>query len=199
MEVDQVPAFNGGGVLPPYVSDAASAQGRSPYDVTMGFLIARFGTSEARLKLLRGLVEYRKALYDGGFRVGYQWLDGSFVENSEVTKGRPPGDIDVVTLFHRPLRYQTDPARWKAESSDLFRAYFSRQSCRTKYLCDIFPIDLDKPPFAIVNDVTYWFGLFSHQKVTSTWKGMLRIGLLEEEGDYTNELLLVKQAEATHA
>jgi len=199
MTVDLVPVFNMGGVLPPYAGDATSMNQRSPYDVTMGFLIARFGTSKVRLELLRGLIMYRRALYDAGFRVGYQWLDGSFVENTEVAKGQSPKDIDVVTLFRRPLRYQTDPARWSSEAGGLFAEYFNRQTCMPKYKCDTFPIDLDKGSAAIVDDVTYWFSLFSHQRVTSVWKGMLRLVLLTDLTDHTNELLLVTQAEELHA
>jgi hypothetical protein len=200
MPVDRVPAFNAGGTLPPYDGDPRSRQDRSPYDVTMGFLISRFGQTRHRLRLINGLIEYRKILHDGGFRVGYQWVDGSFVEDAETVRGRNPGDIDIVTLFHRPLRYQTSPTLWQAESTTIFATFFSSSICKANYFCDTFPIDLDKNPLLIVDDVNYWFGLFSHQKVTNVWKGMLRIPLLTSAAEYSNELLLLRQAEGlTHA
>lgn len=198
MAVDQVPAYNAGGVLPPY-GDSAVDRHRSPYKVTMGFLVSNFGTSKARLELLRGLVEYRRVLFQAGFRVGIQWLDGSFVEKAEVTKGRPPSDIDIVTLFHRPAQYQTDPNLWRGQSVTIFNTFFNPQNCKPTYKCDTFGIDLDKKPSLIVEDVTYWFSLFSHQKITNVWKGLLCLTLQQDSADYTNELLLVTQAEAKHA
>jgi hypothetical protein len=69
----------------------------------MTALVQRFAASRERLDILRGLLEYRAALGAIGIVQGFQWLDGSFVEDVEVTKGRPPSDIDVVTLAYRPI------------------------------------------------------------------------------------------------
>ncbi|MDA1231040.1 MAG: hypothetical protein O2856_09720 [Planctomycetota bacterium] len=30
---------------------------------------------------------------------GFQWLDGSFLEDIELGDGRPPRDLDVVTVY----------------------------------------------------------------------------------------------------
>lgn len=196
MAPDQVPPFNAGGVIPPYAGGPLSRSDRSPYDVTMGFLVRTFGTTRDRLRLLRGLVEYRRTLFGGGFLVGYQWIDGSFVEACEVTRGRSPGDIDIATLFHRPLRFQMDRNLWQSEATTIFATHFHRAHCKSNYLCDTFPIDLDKDPAKIVEDVTYWFSLFSHQRVTHIWKGLLRLQLHADGADYANELALVTTAEA---
>jgi hypothetical protein len=49
-------------------------------------------------------------------------------------------------------------------------------------------VDLDKKPFLIVDDTRYWFGLFSHQRVTSLWKGMLSVSL-QSDDDAARSLL----------
>jgi hypothetical protein len=193
--LDQVPAFTPAGVIPPFAGKASDRHGRSPYPVSMGYLITRFGTNPVRRQILRGLLDYRKLLFDGGFRTGFLWLDGSFVENAEIDRNRAPSDIDLVTLFHRPIRYQIDKSLWNKEFQTLYATYFSRANCLARYKCDAFPIDLDQSPSGVVGDVTYWFSLFSHHKVSSNWKGMLQISLISTEVEYTNELLLLNQAE----
>jgi hypothetical protein len=42
-------------------------------------------------------------------------------------------------------------------------------------------VDLDKKSEFVVEDTRYWFGLFSHQRVTSLWKGMLKISLHSDD------------------
>jgi hypothetical protein len=37
-----------------------------------------------------------------GLDNGFQWIDGSFVEDVEKSRGRAPGDVDIVTFAHRP-------------------------------------------------------------------------------------------------
>lgn len=156
----------------------------------MGYLIRRFGSNPVRREILQGLIDYRKLLLDGGFVSGFQWIDGSFIENAEVDRSRAPKDVDIVTLFRRPLRYQVDRAAWLKESKQIFATFFNRQTCLTKYKCDSFPIDLDQQPGGIISDVTYWFALFSHQKRTNTWKGVVQLSLLADAAEHSNELLL---------
>jgi len=49
---------------------------------------------------------YRAALRDLGLN-GVQWINGSFCEDVERTRGRPPGDIDLVSLIVRPPTAQS--------------------------------------------------------------------------------------------
>ncbi len=62
----------------------------------------RFSTSSARCKILEGLLDYRQAMHRIGLVSGFQWLDGSFLEDVETIEKREPRDIDVVTFFHTP-------------------------------------------------------------------------------------------------
>jgi len=172
-----IPQFNQSGVLPPF--DPAlgpnTQAGRSPYKASTVDLVRRFGTSAPRNTLLGGLLEYRKDLRSIGVTEGFQWIDGSFVENVEMTGGRDPRDIDIVTLAHRPAGL--NDSDWRSlvsRSGDLF----SPKLAKTKYFCDAYFVDLGSPPQYIVEVSSYWSGLFSHQRNTSLWKGLVQVPLV---------------------
>lgn len=174
-----IPEFADHGGLPPFVNgDPTSFNARSPYLATMLELVERFCTSERRAKLLKGLNEYRRHLYSGGFVKGSQWIDGSFVEDVEKTQKRSPNDIDVVTLYHRPFKYQTDPGAWSGDYVSHLRAqFFDTNMMKPVYLCDTYDIDLDAGSRPIVRNTTYWFGLFSDMRGSGSKKGILEVAL----------------------
>ena len=108
---------------------------------------------------------------------GYQWIDGSLVEDVETTRGRPPGDVDLVTVAYRPT---SDAAAWRAlviGNSHLFDPAISK----IQFKRDAYYVDLNIPPHLIVDDTVYYFALFSHQKATFLWKGVLRIPLISDD------------------
>lgn len=107
-----IPPFTRGGALPPYVGNPVSPSDRSPYVTTLVEVVARFATSARRGDILRGYLDYRAALREVGFVSGYQWLDGSFVECVEETRGKPPNDLDLVTFYHRPSE-TADDGTWE--------------------------------------------------------------------------------------
>lgn len=181
-----IPAYTNEGVLPPVSGGPTSPYNRSPYQSNMDEIIERFNTSDTRKELLIGLIEYRRALFNVGFIQGWQWIDGSFVENVEQSRGFPPKDVDIVTFFYRPIRYNADEAKWKSEVQGLFGQFFGNAS--KKYLCDSYPIDLNESQLTIVQNVTYWFGLFSHQRITNTWKGLIQIPLMNDPDEHTRLL-----------
>jgi hypothetical protein len=88
------------GVLPPINPVSPTTVDRSPYRVTLTDLVLRFNTSSERREILTGLLSFRKALHGLGLNSGFQWLDGSFLEDIVTTDSRPPRDIDVVTFYH---------------------------------------------------------------------------------------------------
>ena len=59
---------------------------------------------------------------------------------------------------------------------------------------DAFFIDLLDPPELIVDASRYFLGLFSHQRITMIWKGMLQVRL-EDAQDDANALELLSQKE----
>jgi hypothetical protein len=177
-----IPAWNQSGVLPPFVGTSpADRSGVSPYSATMREIAERFCTSPRRVQLFRGLVSFRKALLGVGISQGFQWINGSYLENVETVRGASPKDIDLVTLFVRPQLHQ-DQAAWNA----FFvanRSLFDSKATAAAYGCEAFAIDVGLSAFLVAPQITYWFGLFTHQRVTLIWKGILQVPLVGDDDD----------------
>lgn len=147
-----IPPFGLGHVLPPFMGTDVVGQflPRSPYDATITELIEAFCTSPERAAILRGFLEFRAALRAEGFGNGFQWIDGSFVEACELVKGRPPGDIDVVNVLHRPAAHSASVA-WDAFVQARLSTLFDPDWTKAAYRCDAYYIDLDEPPDSIAD------------------------------------------------
>jgi hypothetical protein len=151
------------------------ARGVSPYVATMTEIVARFGTSTERLAILAGLLDYRAALAAVGIAQGFHWIDGSFVENCEALRQRPPGDVDIVTFAYRAVT--PDWSLFVSQHAEIFDPRLSK----AQFKCDAYYIDPQKPPNLIAEDSAYFNGLFSHQRDTLQWKGMLSIDLNSDD------------------
>ncbi len=178
-----IPEHNQSGVLPPFLpgSTPASPGSMAPYRVSLLHVAQRFGINEVRIRILNGLVAYRSQLRKEGISAGFQWVDGSFVEHSERVLGRPPGDVDIITFAQRPKQYR-DPAIWRVfvhSRPDLF----DPTQTKKQSLCDAYFVDLSTDPLFLVNQTRYWFGLFSHQRETFLWKGMLEVPIGADDAD----------------
>ena len=173
-----IPEFNHSFVLPPFVGEQLSHAQGSPYPITALELAQRFATSPERRTILRGLLDYRTALRRLGFVRGFQWLDGSFVENIEAHQNRAPNDVDVVTFAHAPDGHSsTDIQSLMNAHKDLF----VKKYCQEKFRCDPMMINLGKRPEKLIQDVHYWYGLFSHRRGDQVWKGMLQLALQSDD------------------
>ncbi|TIL55425.1 MAG: hypothetical protein E5Y79_34390 [Mesorhizobium sp.] len=177
-----IPEFGIGNILPPFMgSDAVGAQlPRSPYVATAVGLVERFCTSPARATILRGFLAFRAALRDLGFTDGFQWIDGSFVEDCESDRGRPPNDIDVVSLLVRPVEVREEAA-WGAFINENLAAIFTSATNKQNFHCDSYFVDLDIEAREVAEQGAYWFGLFSHQRDTFRWKGLVQIELVSDD------------------
>lgn len=182
-----IPHFAPNGALPPFIDgNPTNPAKRSPFEADIHLLVERFCTSKHRATLLKGLNTYRKHLFEGGFVDGYQWIDGSFVEDVENTRGRPPSDIDVVTLFNRPLKFQNDPSAWySAYASVLHLKFFETRNMKPVYKCDTFCIDLDAGHASLVRDTMYWGGLFTDIRGSTEKKGIVSIPLATDPMEFT--------------
>jgi hypothetical protein len=177
-----IPPFNDGGVLPPFVGGDVTGvlnQPRSPYKSSALALVERFATSRERGIILRGLLNFRARLRAVGFVNGIQWIDGSFVEDVEISRQRPPGDVDVVTLIQRPSAIQNF-AEW-ANFLQTNAAVFDPARAKADFFCDAYFIDLNLDGRDVAEQASYWFGLFSHQRDTFRWKGMVQLELMEDD------------------
>jgi hypothetical protein len=145
----------------------------------MSELVSRFGTSGERCALLEGLLDLRLALQRLGITEGIQWIDGSFVENIEARRSRPPGDIDVVTIAARPVR---DQGAWMQLVRDK-QEVFNSEAAKVKFHCDHYFLDTLKRPDLLVADTVYFSSLFSHQRETSLWKGIISVQLSSDDAE----------------
>jgi hypothetical protein len=172
------------GVLPPINPLSPTTTDRSPYTVTLTDLVLRFNTSPKRRTILTGFLKFREALHGLGVKSGFQWLDGSFLENIETTEARPPCDIDVVTFFYLPSGVTQMELFQRNEA--LFRPSQTKQN----FNVDAYFVSLDTAnPEPLVAQATYWYSMWSHRR-SGEWKGYLQIDLGSAE-DSTAEANLL--------
>ena len=182
-----IPDHNLSGVLPPFFGVSPTDRSEvSPYLATISEFAQRFSYSAERLTLLAGFLEYRAELRKNGIVNGMQWVDGSFLEKTEESDSRPPGDIDIVTVAHRP-DFATGTEEWKKylmDRSELFRTQFTKP----RYHCDAYFVDLDIQPELLIRNASYWYGLFSHRRITFLWKGIVEIPLVSDDEEAVKAL-----------
>lgn len=178
-----IPGFNHSGVLPPFLADQGPTCSASmaPYQTTMLDLATAFCGSPERASILSGLISYRESLRRSGIVHGFQWIAGSFLEDCESQRQRPPKDIDVVTFARRPPHAQS-----QMDWVDFYGAnphLFDQSITQNLHKCDAYYVDLYLPPEFIVSRSRFWFGLFSHQRDTYVWKGILELPLSSNDDD----------------
>ena len=177
-----IPDWNNDGVLPPFLGEFDSPYGilPSPYPAQIVELVSRFGNSEERRELLLGLLDFRSELHKAGLTRGFQWVDGSFVEDveNENLRNCPPGDIDIVTFFYIPDGHTEESL------VEAFPDLFDRCAMRARFGMDAFPVLLDQTdPETLVERSAYWYGVWSHRRDDLLWKGFIQIDLADSEDE----------------
>jgi hypothetical protein len=168
------PIYN---TLPPHLGDPRKRADMSPYPTTVSEICQRFGTSPERKAILLGLLALREEFLSRGI-TGFQWIDGSFLEDIELIEGRPPGDIDVVTFVEVPH----DSAALAVQLIGTVNL-LDHDWVKSSFKVDHFLVPLCSHPRLIVDLTRYWFGLFSHRR-DGLWKGMLEVPL-QDTTDHT--------------
>ena len=187
-----IPAWTQGGFLPPFVgATGADAKGRAPFLTSASEIISRFATSPQRIKILKGWLNYRDALLKAGIQGGFQWINGSFVEDCEKLRTRPPADIDVITFaeFTKGVAGELELLQKHIDLIDI-------KKLKANYHCDGYIVALHKDGATLIERAAYWYGLFSHQRTTAIWKGLLRVDILSDDAVALN---LLNQEEAKYA
>jgi hypothetical protein len=178
----EIPPFTVSGTLPPFLgANPAIPATMSPYVTTLVKLVERFATSPQRKEILSGYLSHREALLGLGI-TGLQWLDGSFLEDIEALEGRPPGDLDIVTFAWRPAHIMNDQAAWEALIQGNLHLFDPAQS-KPAFRTDPYYVDVRFGPELVIQQTAYWFGLFSHKRISSLWKGILVIPLDQSQDD----------------
>ncbi|MCM0018744.1 MAG: hypothetical protein NBV67_02005 [Tagaea sp.] len=184
-----IPSFTIDGVMPPFVGPngpGGAPEDLSPYPTTATEVVTTLASTVARRTILKGWLGHRASLRAIGFDRGFQWLDGSFVEDKE------PQDLDIVGFFYRPPGIRDGNMLARLMQANI--ALFGRAQVKTTYRLDFFPVDLNGTPEALVSLTRYWLGLFSHRRQDSLWKGMLQVRL-EDEADDTAALAMLDPAD----
>ncbi|MDQ2730831.1 MAG: hypothetical protein M3Y56_04165 [Armatimonadota bacterium] len=152
----------------------------SPYPSTVAEFVTHFGTSDNRKQILSGWIKHRQELRKIGIRKGMQWLDGSFVEDKE------PHDLDVVSFSYRPSGKRRT-ATFHGFATSHINLLFDRPQIKATDMLDFLFVDLDMSSEGLVAATAYWLHLFSHQRSTFSWKGIVQVRL-EDELDETRLL-----------
>jgi hypothetical protein len=167
-----IPAWNPMGVLPPVrPSEPGNSRDRSPYFTNMVTLVDRFSTSLERMTILDGLLRFRAELHRAGIVSGFQWLDGSFLEQVETLEGRPPRDMDVVTFFEK-LPNQDQHALIERHG-----ALFDPTRVKASYAMDAYFVQIGGAlDTDAIQRVSYWYSMWSHRR-DGLWKGFVQVDL----------------------
>ena len=177
---DAIPRWNVDGVLPPCDMDDPISGYRSPYSVSLTNCILRFGTTQARRAILDGFMEFRSALHSVNLTKGFQWIDGSFLENVEEIEKRDPHDIDLVTFYCLPDGITEADLVAKAPH------LFDPERTKEDFHVDAYFVRLNtEDPELLVDQVAYWYSIWSHRR-GGLWKGFLQIDL-SSNGDQIAE------------
>jgi len=170
MKTAAIPAWTADGVLPP-IGGIATARDRSPYRVSLTDYLLRFGGTPDRCAILKGLLDYRARLHNAGLIRGFQWLDGSFLENVEVTENRSPNDIDLVSFYYCP------PGISQAALLATHPWLVDRHALKTQHRVDAYVLDLgNNDPETLTRQSAYWYSMWSHRR-NRVWKGFVEIDL----------------------
>lgn len=167
-----VPSFTIHVVLPPYIGPngpGGAISDMSPYEATVLEVVARFSSTAERRAILRDWLQHREEMRAHGIVQGFQWIDGSFVED------KLPADIDVITYFRRPNAHRSDAAIGAlfVNAENVFR----RIPIKARLKVDAMFVDLDSPPESVVAGTRYYGGLFSHRRGDDLWKGMVSVSI----------------------
>jgi hypothetical protein len=181
-----IPVFDHNNVIPPHLGDPTDRSHLSPYECTILELCNRFSTSPQRIAILQGLIAFRQRMTQNGVVYGFQWLDGSFMENIEITEGRPPNDLDLVTFFGGLTTAQQSALRIS------FPEFANPTLAKNNYSLDHYPVDFSFRPDVTVEMTRYWIQLFTHNR-KGVWKGILKLQLntpIDDQHalDYLNSL-----------
>ena len=165
-----IPNFDHNFVLPSHMGNPTLPDQVSPYKCTTEELCITFATSAKRIEILKGFLLFREQLTKFGLVNGFQWLDGSFLEDVETRENRPPNDLDMVTVYWGyNLAFQLQLI---VDFPDFVDVKLSKRN----YKLDHYPFDAEHSPLNTVEYTRYWIQLFSHNR-DAVWKGMLHIDL----------------------
>lgn len=185
-----IPDFDHNNVLPPFINGSpGNAANHSPYVCSILEFCEKFATTEIRIDLLTNFIKFRIKIHESEITSGFQWVDGSFLEDKEKILGEDPSDIDVATFFQ-----VTSPNTVDKINSD-FPEFFQRKLAKNKYKLDHLLIHVPAlNPYQLIRNTNFISKLFSYSR-RGVYKGMVEIHLnsIHEDRlalDYLNGIVL---------
>ncbi len=166
-----IPNWTDNGIIPPIINLNPTCSERSPYQVSLIDVILKYGTSPIRNQILLGLLNFRRELHKIGIIKGFQWIDGSFLEDLESLENRSPNDINVVTFYYMPegiIQKELILRNLKIFDPILVKEIFKVDGY-------FIAISLASPE-RLIHRSSYWYSIWSHKR-DGTWKGFLQIDL----------------------
>ncbi|HEB1800827.1 TPA: hypothetical protein RY502_001280 [Escherichia albertii] len=158
------------GLIPPIDKADPTSHTRSPYKMDIVRFVSTFSLSPARIKILKGFLNFRVSLTQAGLVEGFQWVDGSFTEHIELIEKRPPNDVDVVTFFQ--FSNGDNDAIVVGRKPELFDHDFVKK----EFFVDSYFQELNLPSHELVEITVYWYSMWAHRRDLS-WKGFIQIPL----------------------
>lgn len=175
--LDAIPDWDQKGLIPASNWYYPTSEERSPYSVPLPAIVNRFGNTAERRLLMKGLLDFRARLHHAGMTQGFQWINGSFVENIEERENRSPNDIDLVTFFYIPNGYTQ---QYLYDSSP---DIFENDIAKDQYHVDSYFVPLNEATAEeIVKESIYWYSIWSHTR-DNRWKGYLQVDLAPHHDD----------------
>jgi hypothetical protein len=171
-----IPSFDHNNVLPPHLGTPTDKSDLSPYPCSILELCQEFASSRERIDILKGFLDFRDSMRQNGIINGFQWLNGSFLENIENSDQRPPNDIDVVTFFGG----LSNADLYSIQQN--FPDFSGPPLAKHNFYVDNYPVDYTYSPDATVELTRYWVQLFTHNRIGS-WKGILRVEINTQNED----------------
>jgi hypothetical protein len=181
-----IPSFDHNNVLPPHLGDPTDRSHLSPYQCSILEVCHNFSTSANRILILKNFVRFRQRMTITGIIYGFQWLDGSFLENVEISQNRSPNDLDVVTFYGNLSIVEQTNIRAS------FPEFVNPGLSKANFFLDHYIVDYSYNPDVTVEQTRYWLQLFTHNRL-GVWKGILRLPLntpIEDQHalDYLNSI-----------
>ncbi|MCE5223883.1 hypothetical protein LLG10_06850 [bacterium] len=174
-----IPKLNNNGFLPPFDLDHPTSHVRSPYKATLNDISLSFCASGKRQMIFDGFLKFRAKLHEIGLLTGFQWINSSFTQDTELIDNRDPNDIDVVTFFYLP------PLTTQELLFSTYPEVFDMNLIKKQYHVHSFYLELNNDSDNLdffVRSITYWYSLWSHNRY-GKWKGFLEVDLSYEQND----------------
>ena len=170
-----IPPFDHNHVLPPLIGDPNNRHNYSPYRCDIMEFCQHFATTQERIAILKGFVDFRLACVANDI-TGRQWVDGSFVEDTARAERPEPKYIVVTSLIE--VKTQEEANRLLNEFPEFTNPLLSAQ----KYGVDHYVFVINQSPEEIISWTKFWVQLFSHNEL-GVWKGMIEIPLYENDAN----------------